>query len=69
MLEDYQTIDDLRYQDALSILTEMRGTNNIFYNSDGLFIYNGGTKENSTHAIIMNNSGILFQHRKSIYDE
>ena len=69
MIEDYQTIDDLRYQDALSILTEMRGTNNIFYNSDGLFIYDGGTKENSTHAIIMNNSGILFQHRATIEDE
>jgi hypothetical protein len=47
----------------------MRGTNNIFYNSDGIFIYNGGTKENSTHAIIINNAGILFQHRESLEHE
>jgi hypothetical protein len=67
-MEDYQTIDDLRYLDASNVLSEMRGKNYIFYNEDGLFVYNGQTKEQSTNAIVINKEGICFQRRKSLTD-
>ena len=65
-MEDYQTIDDLRYLDASNVLSEMRGKNYIFYNEDGLFVYNGQTKEQSTNAIVINKEGICFQRRASL---
>lgn len=68
LMEDYQTIDDLRYKDATNVLNTMRGTNYIFYNEDGLFVYDGATQNDSRNAIIINKEGICFQHREAITD-
>lgn len=68
LMDDYQTVDDIRYLDGNEVLKTMRGTNNIFYNSDGFYCYDGATKNDSTHAIILNHNGICFQERSSIKD-
>lgn len=68
LIDDYQTVDDIRYLDGNEVLKTMRGTNNIFYNSDGFYCYDGATKNDSTHAIILNHNGICFQERSSIKD-
>lgn len=68
LMDDYQTVDDIRYLDGNEVLKTMRGTNNIFYNSDGFYCYDGATKDDSTHAIILNHNGICFQERASIKD-
>lgn len=69
LMDDYQTVDDLRYLDSANILSEMRGKNYIFYNEDGLFVYDGATKNDSKNAIIINNEGICFQHRDKTTDD
>lgn len=60
LTEDYQTVDDLRYIDASSILADMRGKNNIFYNADGFYCYDVNNEGDSKHRIILNHEGILF---------
>ena len=65
-MEDYQTVDDLRYLDSVKVLSTMRGEDNyIFYNEDGLFVYDQPTKASATNAIVINKEGICFQKRAS----
>lgn len=63
LMEDYQTIDDLRYVDATDVLSTMRGSNYIFYNEDGFYCYNAATEQASTHYITLNHQGIVFGSR------
>lgn len=63
LLTDYQTIEDARSQEAAEVYAAMRGSNNIFYNTNGFFVYDKKTEDDSTKRIVINQNGINFATR------
>lgn len=63
LLTDYQTIEDARSQEAAEVYAAMRGSNNIFYNTNGFFVYDNKTEDDSTKRIVINQNGINFATR------
>ena len=63
---DYLTVDDQRYLDSSAVLAGMRGSNNIYYNSSGFYVYDGADASHSTKCIYMNQNGINFASRADI---
>ena len=63
LTKDYQTIEESRYQESYQIYEAMRGSNNIFYNTDGLFVYDNFVENDSTKRIVINQNGISFATR------
>lgn len=63
LLTDYQTIEDARSQEAAEVYAAMRGSNNIFYNTNGFFVYDKKTEDESSKRIVINQNGINFATR------
>lgn len=63
---DYLTVDDQRYLDSSSVLLGMRGSNNIYYNQSGFYVYDGSDAAHSTKCIYMNQNGINFASRPDV---